>query len=132
MTFTVPGDPFGKQRPRVANGRAYTPSQTKDYETKVAWCFRQGKGKIYDGPVYIAITAYYPIPKRASKAERAEIACGARLPLRKPDADNIAKVILDALNGLAYHDDAQVVGLTVLKRYGEPRVEVNIMGKELS
>lgn len=82
------------------------------------------------GPVFIAITAYHPIPKSANKADRAAMESNARLPMRKPDADNIGKIILDALNGVAYKDDSQVVGLLVLKRYGEPRVEVNIMGKE--
>ena len=130
MTFTIPGDPIGKERPRVANGHAYTPAKTKAYEDKVRWCFKQAHGRPISGPVFIAITAHYPIPKKATKADRAAMEAGARLPMRKPDVDNIAKICMDALNGVAYKDDAQVVGLVVLKRYGEPRVEVNIMGKE--
>ena len=130
MTITIPGDPVGKERPRVANGHAYTPAKTKTYEEKVKWCYKQAHGRPISGPVFVAITAYYPIPKNATKADRAAMESNARLPMRKPDADNIGKIILDALNGVAYKDDAQVVGLVVLKRYGEPRVEVNIMGKE--
>ena len=130
MTFTIPGDPMGKERPRVAKGHAYTPTKTKAYEELVAWCFKQAKGRIKDGPVFVAITAYYKIPQMATKADREAMESNTRLPMRKPDADNIAKIILDALTGVAYKDDSQVVGLVVLKRYGEPRVEVNIMGKE--
>ena len=44
---------------------------------------------------------------------------GGAFPVRKPDADNIAKIILDALNGTAYHDDAQIVQLSVRKQYAE-------------
>ena len=47
-------------------------------------------------------------------------------PTKKPDADNIAKVVCDALNGLAYKDDAQVIDLTVHKRFGDPKVIVKI------
>ena len=131
MTFTIPGDPIGKERPRVANGHAYTPAKTKAYEDKVRWCFKQAKGKLIDGPVAVAITAYYSIPKKTPKAAREAMESGARLPMKKPDADNIAKAICDALNGIAYKDDSQIVALLVFKRFGEPRVEVNIMGGDL-
>ena len=129
MIIYIPGDPIGKERPRhTRSGHTYTPEKTKAYEAKVAACFLKANGKRIDGPVLVAITAYTPIPKRATKADRAAMEAGARLPMKRPDADNIAKVCMDALNGLAYHDDAQVIGLSVLKRYGEPHVEINIMG----
>lgn len=129
MTIYIPGDPVGKERPRhTKNGHTYTPEKTKAYEAKVAAAFYKAHGKRLDGPVFLAITAYMPIPKRATKADRAAMEAGTRLPMKRPDADNIAKVCMDALNGLAYHDDAQVIGLSVLKRYGEPHVEINIMG----
>ena len=48
-------------------------------------------------------------------------------PIKKPDMDNIAKIILDSLNGLAYLDDKQVTKLVIWKKYGDiPKVEVNI------
>ena len=131
MTFTIPGDPIGKERPRVVKGHAYTPAKTKAYEDKVRWCFKQAHGKLIEGPVAVAITAYHAIPRKASKAVREAMESGARLPLKKPDADNIAKAICDALNGIAYKDDSQIVALLVFKRFGEPRVEVNIMGGDL-
>lgn len=49
------------------------------------------------------------------------------MPAKKPDADNIAKIICDSLNNVAYRDDTQVIELTVIKRYAkEPKVKVMI------
>ena len=74
------------------------------------------------------ITAYFPIPQSASKKRKAEMAAGEILPTVKADSDNIAKIILDSLNGLAFYDDAQVIELIVHKRYAEvPKVDVQIM-----
>lgn len=78
-------------------------------------------------PLLVTITAYFPIPSKATKAERAMILSGGGHVTSKPDADNIAKIILDALNGIAYEDDAQVEELTVRRRYAaEPCVRVTI------
>ena len=76
------------------------------------------------------ISAFFPVPKSYSlkKCEMAEN--GLIYPTKKSDADNIAKIICDALNGIAYHDDKQVVELLVSKRYarhGEPHVGVTVM-----
>ena len=80
----------------------------------------------------VRIYAYYKIPKSTSKKKRAEMLEGRIFPTIKPDADNVAKIILDALNGVVYEDDKQVVGLLTLKRYSEePRVEVIINEVEL-
>ena len=74
------------------------------------------------------ITACYAIPKRIPKRDREQMLEGKIRPTVKPDCDNIAKVVCDALNGLAYHDDNQVTNLTVAKRYTErPRVVVRIV-----
>lgn len=138
LTFYVDGDPFGKQRPRVLKtGRAYTPTETVNYEKRVLMCFRAAsRGRFYadkDTPVSIAITAYYKIPKSTPKKKCALMIAGKLRPLKKPDWDNIGKVISDALNGQAYADDKQVVDARVTKWYtvGEPCVVVNIR-KELS
>ena len=73
------------------------------------------------------ITAYCGIPKSAGKNKRADMMSQLILPTKKPDADNIVKVIADALNCVAYHDDAQIVRLNYRKVYDErPRVNVVI------
>lgn len=132
MIFTIPGEPQGKGRPRVVrNGgpvRTYTPEKTATYENLVKLEYeRQVDRMLGDGPVSMRIMAWYGIPKSASKRKREAMVGGAIRPTRKPDCDNVAKVIADALNGLAYRDDSQIVRMLVEKWFGEePRVDVVI------
>lgn len=78
-------------------------------------------------PATVCIEAMFGIPKSFSKAKRADALSGRIYPTKKPDADNIAKIVLDALNGVAYTDDTQVINLLVQKRYGKvPEVKVEI------
>lgn len=116
-TVTIHGDLHGKGRPRFANGHAYTPETTRRYEGKIQAAWVLAHGKRIDGPVAVHITAYQTLPKRASKALREAVAAGKAWPLRKPDVDNVIKIVLDALNGYAYNDDTQVVRLYADKMY---------------
>jgi Holliday junction resolvase RusA-like endonuclease len=120
MVFEVLGKPQGKARPRFTRGgHTYTPTATALYEKAVTRAFLQAKGVILDGEVRAVITAYYPIPKSTSKKKKDEMLSGIVRPTKKPDCDNIAKIILDALNKVAYKDDSQVVELVVNKMYGD-------------
>ena len=128
MTFTIPGDPVGKARPRFS-GHAYTPDKTKAYEEIAAWAWKQAGGRMMEGPVRLYITAHFAIPKSASKKTRAAMLGGEIRPTKTPDADNIGKIIMDSMNGRAYKDDAQVTTLCVMKVYDEtPYVSVEIRG----
>lgn len=121
--FIIDGTPQGKGRPRFGNGHAYTPEKTRDYEELVGWEYKRQVNKFYEGAVAIFIYAYYAVPKSAK--ERAKMLSGEIRPQGKPDIDNIAKIICDSLNGIAYKDDAQVVELRVYKYYAEtPCVKV--------
>ena len=128
MTFIVPGEPRGKGRPRFTkSGSVYTDGKTKQYEFLIQLLSKQGmRGELpYEGTCGVTITAYYPIPKRASYKKAAAMGRGEILPPVKPDADNIAKIILDGMNGIVFKDDKQVTDLHVFKKYGAiPRVEV--------
>ena len=95
VKFTIPGDPFGKQRPRfVRSGHTYTPKPTRDYEALVKQCYLEQVGtRKFDGPVGIIIRALCKIPKSTSKKVRSKIAAGFVKPTKKPDADNIANGI---------------------------------------
>lgn len=130
VIFSIPGEPVGKARARtVRNGSksiSYTPEKTKEYERLVRFCYMKARGKYFeDKPIRAIITAYYHIPKSDSKKQRELKLQDEVLPCIKPDCDNIAKIILDALNGLAYVDDKQIVSLTVTKQYAEtPEVVV--------
>ena len=127
MTFTIPGEPVGKGRPRVDRGRAHTPENTKAYEEKVKWLYRAAHGRLLEGPIRMTVIALYYIPKSASKKTRRLMLDGALLPTKKPDLDNVVKCIMDSLNKLAYKDDAQIVTLVAEKCYGaEPMVLVRL------
>lgn len=129
--FEIPGDPQGKARPRLGKGgNTYTPQKTKDYETLVAWSYKTQCKELFFGrgvPIFVDITAFYPIPKSAPKKKRAAMLGGEMRPMVKPDLDNVAKIICDALNGVAYDDDMQIVTSSQMKFYSDdPRVVVRI------
>ena len=130
-TFTVPGEPTGKARPIVTrSGHAYTPQKTVLYENLIKLEYGQQCGNMkYAKPkaVEMEIFAYYTIPSSASKKKQAEMRNGKIRPIKKPDADNLCKVVADSLNGIAYDDDAQIVKCTVEKYYGDdPRIIVGV------
>lgn len=130
ITFTVPGEPASKGRPRFsrASGRAYTPHKTLVAENWIrhhAIEAMDGRAPL-DGPLSLQIRAFFSVPKSTTKAKRAEIEAGTVRPTKKPDADNIAK-LADALNGIVFVDDSQVVTLHVFKLYAaDPRMEISI------
>lgn len=135
VKFTVPGQPKGKARARTVRrggGKSfsYTPEGTILYENLIKTCYLQDAGHVLfnDGqPLAVSITAFYEVPKSYSKKKKQEMLDGQLYPTKKPDIDNIAKCVLDALNKLAYRDDTQVVKLHMEKHYAEiPRVEVEI------
>lgn len=75
----------------------------------------------------LTITAYYKIPKSASKKKAYEMSSGKIVPTKKPDIDNIIKIVADALNGIAYYDDKQIISVYAKKAYSEtPGVNVRI------
>lgn len=122
LYFRIPGEPTGKARPRVVRGHAFTPEKTVMYENLVKTCY---PGPVFEGPVSVRITAVFGVPKSAGKARRAAMLDGAVPPVKRPDCDNIGKIVCDGLNGAAWHDDAQVVALTVRKIWG-PAGEVRV------
>lgn len=136
ISFTVPGEPRGKARPKVTRTKAgksltYTPDKTVAYEELVRQRYLQAAGgeRFPDGvPLALFVRAFYGIPKSTSKRKRAEIAAGACRPTKKPDFDNVFKILCDALNGIAYADDAQIVQASICKSYTprDPHVEVSI------
>lgn len=125
IIITIPGEPQGKGRHRtVRRGEhiaTYTPRKTTEYEELVRYCYRQiyGDRMLFtaEEPIRATIVAYFQIPKSSSKKRQIEMISSKVLPTKRPDTDNIAKIVLDALNGLAYPDDKQVVELHVIKEY---------------
>ena len=139
IEFFVPGAPVGKGRPRAARRGAgvvmFTPEKTADYEALVAATaaaalaggMRIGTSQLLDGPLAAMLEMQFPVPASWSKAKRALALAGVEWHTSKPDADNVAKAVLDACNGVVFRDDAQVVMLTATKQFSEtPGVRVVI------
>lgn len=128
--FTIVGPPQGKGRPRFSRTRygvkTFTPDRTVAYENLVSWTYSQEcPNTVLEGNISATIHAYFPIPQSTPKRKREKMTLDDFYYFHKPDADNIAKIILDSLNNIAFHDDAQVVELKVKKFYSSyPRVEV--------
>ena len=135
ITFTVLGEPVGKARQRVTRFGTYTPEKTVLYENLIKTEYRrQCNDHRFDDkqPLCMEMKAEYMIPASASKAKRAAMARGEIRPMKKPDWDNVGKVVSDALNKLAYRDDTQIVDCTVRKFYSErPKITVKIGPAEL-
>ena len=128
----VEGTIKAKARPRfnTKTGHAVTPKDTVNYENWVKICYQQQDGKHIDGPARATINIYYKVPKSYTKKRLKAIRDGIDYPCKKPDADNVAKIILDSLNKIAYDDDSQVVELMVNKLWTEEleRVEFELTG----
>lgn len=139
LSFFIEGEPMGKERPKATtvggHAKVYTPKKTANYEAKVGYAFRQAYPNAE--PLTTALGAficcYFPLNKgdytpkgQLTKKGRAK-ARGEIAHTKKPDCDNLAKAVLDGLNGLAFVDDSQIVYLMVEKYYGVvPRVQVVI------
>ena len=121
--FLVPGPITGKARPRMntRTGKAYTPSKTKNYEYEIKQWFinKYPNFKTLETRLKIQIIAYYDIPKSTTKKQAEKMERQIISPTKKPDIDNIAKIVLDALNKLAYKDDTQVTKLELEKVYAD-------------
>lgn len=128
IKFTVEGLPVAKARPRVTRYGTYTPAKTKNYEELVQYSFKsQCKCGVLEGPLEIAIEFYMYIPKSTSKKRRRLKNNKEILPTKRPDFDNLTKSITDALNGLAFKDDNQIVVAHIYKYYSDdPRAVVRI------
>ena len=130
IVLLIDGNPFGKQRPRVVRtgkgaSRAFTPEKTMQYESYVKVLYRQKYGRHTsfkeDDELHLDIKAYYKIAKSTPKYLKKMMV----KPTKKPDVDNIIKIIADSLNGVAYKDDKQIVACSCQKFYASnPRVEL--------
>lgn len=138
IIIKVEGEIVGKGRPRFARRGSfvstYTPAKTTNYENLVRLLYNEqnkdntSKNKYFDKePLKLTINAYFDIPLSFSKKKAKQALNGEIYPTKKPDFDNIAKIITDALNKVAYSDDTQIVTCTINKKYSEtPFVEIII------
>ena len=131
VTFTVDGAPVGKGRPKFSSRgsfvRAYTPKKTSDYEATVRLAGKPAMGsqEPLETPVSLYLYVRAPIPASTTKKVLQEISAGRVKPIKKPDLDNVLKAVSDALNGVCYKDDSQIVNIHCTKVYSSvPGVDV--------
>lgn len=134
IRFSVPGQPQGKGRPRVGqiagHARMFTPAKTLAYEGFIALQAQIAMAghDLVDGPVEVFMFIALQVPTSWSQKKQRQALAGEVFPTTKPDVDNTVKAIFDALNGVVWRDDVQVVDLNLKKRYSaSPRVEVVIV-----
>jgi len=123
ITFKVDGDPVGKQRARYAKRgnfvQTYTPDKTRNYESSIkeAAVEAMGSSEALETPVTLYLYIRAPIPKSLTKKRLEAISNGSEKPIKKPDASNVLKSVEDAMNGVVYKDDSQIVNIHVTKVY---------------
>jgi len=106
--------PKAAPRPRVTRNGTYNPKAYTDYKRLIALVSRT-KFEKSDSALFMHVDFYFKIPKSWSKAKKADIPYHTS----KPDVDNLIKSIKDALNGIAYKDDSQVVQVFARKQYAD-------------
>jgi len=123
VTFKVDADPVGKQRARYAKRgnfvQTYTPDKTRNYESliKEAAIEAMGTSEPLETPVTLYLYIRAPIPKSLPKKRIEACLNGLEKPIKKPDASNVLKSVEDAMNGVVYKDDSQIVNIHVSKVY---------------
>jgi len=130
IEFTIPGVPVPKGRPRgrmigkgpMARVQIYTPPETQAAESNFLMRAKKHRPPhMLDGPLRVDILFVVPAPA-SLHGDRSR-----KWPEVRPDIDNYSKLVLDALNGIFWHDDGQVCASSVVKVYGHPpRTEVRI------
>lgn len=139
LTFTIPGEPTAQGRPRFSTHggfvKAYDPEKSRNYKAYVKLLASETMQNIgltlTELPLGVEIIADVGIPAGKSKKFKEQALNGLQLPIKKPDVDNVAKIILDSISGIVYKDDKQIVKLTVSKKYSDiPKVEVKIYNVE--
>lgn len=135
LTLTIPGEPCAQGRPRFSTHggfvKAYDPVKSRNYKAYVKMCaiksMKEQGWTLTEKALSIEVRAFMSIPSSKSKKFKQAAVLGIERPTKKPDVDNIFKCVTDAMSGIAYKDDKQIVAATVNKWYAEvPRVEVLI------
>lgn len=123
LFFTFEIEPVPQLRPRVSSRpylRVYDPPKVKQFKSLLrSLAANQYARPPLIGPLSVSLTFYRPVQKSISKTERERRLSNQSKPVVKPDTDNYIKSTLDALNGVLWHDDAQIVKITAEKRYSE-------------
>ncbi len=135
-TAVVLGDPVAQGRPRFSRQggfvKAYDPAKSRDYKSYVRFIAAQNApDSPVEGAIEFSLRIYRAIPKGMPKYKREAAKAGTLRPVTKPDVSNILKGVEDALKGVWYKDDSQIVGYEVLGKWYDERPRIEIMMREL-
>lgn len=117
LEFAIPIKPQGKERHRstIRGGKiaTYNTAKATAYERAIREHVKSKyNGKPLEGPLIVHVLAIFKRPKTVKRVQHTV----------KPDASNVAKAVEDALNGVLWRDDSQIVYLTIRKLYGDADV----------
>ena len=137
VSVTVYCEPVPKGRPRFhlvrGHVHTYTPAKTANYEKRIAEVWSKQAGFTFEKDIPLAVQIYFgmPIPKSTTKKRKIQMIERCIGHTKKPDLDNLIKSVLDALNGVAFEDDSQIMRISASKYYTEyPCVNVYISERE--
>jgi Holliday junction resolvase RusA-like endonuclease len=133
--LVIPGEPVAQARPRFSSQgghvRAYDPAKSRDYKQYIRLAASQQMGTTppLEGALALGMCVYRAIPKSFSKRRRDAAERGEIWPTTKPDLDNYVKAAKDALNGIVWADDSQIV--SYIEPFGKfysdkPRIEITV------
>lgn len=132
LLFTFEIEPVPQLRPRVSSRggyvRVYDPPKVKNFKDLLrSLADDQYARPPMLGPLSVSLTFYRPVQKSISQSERERRLSNQSKPVVKPDTDNYIKSTLDALNGVLWHDDAQIVKIEAEKKYSDhPKITVSV------
>lgn len=135
-TAVILGEPVAQGRPRFSRQggfvKAYDPAKSRDYKSYVRMIAAQNApAEPVKGAVILSLKIYRSIPKAMAKYKRELAVAGRIRPVTKPDVSNVLKGVEDALKGLWYADDSQIVGYGVLGKWYDERPRIEIMMRVL-
>lgn len=125
----IPGEPQGKQRHKWSPHGTYSPKKTVNYETYIKELFavKYPDFVLVEDVLEIVLTAWLMIPTSGSKKKRAMMESNELRPGKRPDVDNLIKIVMDALEKLTYKNDAQIVSAKIDKYYSnKPGLDIKI------
>ena len=124
IEFYIYGVPVPEGRARFTKaGGTYTPAKTRAWKKQVNKAaleafIESGMFGPLAGAIRMTLDFTLPIPPSWTKRKQSEASGQFIRPIGKPDCDNLAKAVMDGCNEVLYFDDAQIVALSVRKRYG--------------
>lgn len=132
IMFEIHTIPKPQKQTKFSYKGAYDPS--KDYKEALRWQIKPHAPKEpFQGPMRVHLTFHLPIPKQTTKTIKKQMINGVCVPWKRPDLDNLAYTVTNAMQDIIYQDDSQIIDLVLSKRYSEvPKILVKIFEMDLA